>query len=126
MSEQQSSLYPKMGAYGMAIAIALGAMGAHVIKKKFGAYEVDIWNTATQYLVYHLIPLLILDLIQPVPNKRKIWAGGLFCCGIVLFCGSLYAIALGAPKWFGAITPIGGTAWIVAWVLLGSSIKSSH
>jgi uncharacterized membrane protein YgdD (TMEM256/DUF423 family) len=107
--------YVSVGAIVMALAIALGAFGAHFIKNRYDAYSQELWSTSTQYLFYHAIGIIILGLI---PLEKAHIVAMLWIFGIVVFCGTLYAIALGGPKWLGALTPIGGTAWIVAWLLL--------
>jgi len=112
-----------LGALNMAIAVMLGAFGAHGLKTKVTAEQLAWWHTGVDYHVYHALALLIIGaLIAAQPQlalpKGSAWA---LQVGIVIFSGSLYAMTLGAPRWFGAITPIGGTAFIVGWLWLAYS-----
>ncbi|MBK6758177.1 MAG: DUF423 domain-containing protein [Agitococcus sp.] len=112
-----------LGALNMAIAVMLGAFGAHGLKNKVTVEQLAWWHTGVEYHVYHALALLILGtLIAAQPQlaipKGSAWA---LQIGIVIFSGSLYAMTLGAPRWFGAITPIGGTAFIVGWLWLAYS-----
>ncbi|MBK9186274.1 MAG: DUF423 domain-containing protein [Moraxellaceae bacterium] len=112
-----------LGALNMAIAVMLGAFGAHGLKNKVTVEQLAWWHTGVEYHVYHALALLIIGtLIAAQPQlaipKGSAWA---LQIGIVIFSGSLYAMTLGAPRWFGAITPIGGTAFIVGWLWLAYS-----
>ena len=112
-----------LGALNMAIAVMLGAFGAHGLKNKVTPEQLAWWHTGVDYHVYHALALLIIGaLIAAQPQlalpKGSAWA---LQVGIVIFSGSLYAMTLGAPRWFGAITPIGGTAFIVGWLWLAYS-----
>ena len=112
-----------LGALNMAIAVMLGAFGAHGLKTKVTAEQLAWWHTGVDYHVYHALALLIIGtLIAAQPQlaipKGSAWA---LQVGIVIFSGSLYAMTLGAPRWFGAITPIGGAAFIVGWLWLAYS-----
>jgi uncharacterized membrane protein YgdD (TMEM256/DUF423 family) len=105
-----------VGAAG-ASAVLLGAFGAHALRGVLDAGGRELWHTASQYHFWHALALAAAGL-APVGRARR-WALGAFAIGIVLFCGSLYALALGAPRWCGAITPLGGLAFIVGWIALG-------
>lgn len=110
-----------IGAINMAVAVACGAFAAHGLKSRLSPEQLAWWQTGTQYFFYHALGLLIigvlgrLKLISPT-------AGWVMQMGILLFTGSLYLMALGLPRWLGAITPIGGTLFIVAWLMLAVSI----
>ncbi len=108
----------KIAALNLAIGVGLGAFGAHGLKKFADSYAIDIWQTATLYLFVHALGLLAIGILHTVSQYRADKSAYLMQGGIVIFSGSLYAMALGAPKWLGAITPIGGTLFIVAWLLL--------
>ena len=101
-------------------AVALGAFGAHGLRDQVSEQALGWWQTAAQYHFIHTLLLLGLGLLLPRAANGTMLsvAGWLSLAGIVLFSGSLYAMALGAPRWFGAITPVGGLAWIAAWALL--------
>ena len=96
-----------------AISIALGAFGAHGLKDNLALIPEASgwWQTATFYLLTHAVALGAIA-------GRSVWPARLWAIGGVIFAGTLYAMALGAPRWFGAITPIGGTSLIIAWALL--------
>jgi uncharacterized membrane protein YgdD (TMEM256/DUF423 family) len=102
------------------IAVVLGAFGAHGLKGRLDAAMLSAYETAVQYHFYHTLALLGLAvLMQRVGEKTLIMASGyLFIAGILLFSGSLYALALGGPRWLGPITPVGGLAFMAAWLLL--------
>ena len=94
-----------------ATAVALGAFGAHGLKEALqqNPDAIGWWNTATQYLLIHAIA------VGAIKSMRSVY---LWFIGSLIFSSTLYAMALGAPKWLGAITPIGGTLLISGWVLL--------
>ncbi|MGN2242203.1 DUF423 domain-containing protein [Frateuria sp. GZRR33] len=100
-----------------ASAVLLGAFGAHALRGVLGAGERELWHTASQYHFWHALALAIACLAPAGKARRCALAA--FAVGIVLFCGSLYALALGAPRWYGAITPLGGLAFIAGWIALG-------
>ena len=113
-------MFIALGALNMALAVMLGAFGAHGLKAKVAAEQLAWWQTGVEYHVYHALALVGLGLalaIQPTLAVPK-GAGWSLQIGILIFCGSLYAMTLGAPRWFGAITPIGGLAFIVGWLWL--------
>jgi uncharacterized membrane protein YgdD (TMEM256/DUF423 family) len=99
-----------------AIAIALGAFGAHGLKDRLALIPeaTGWWQTATFYLLTHAVAIGAIA-------GRSIWPASLWAIGSVIFAGTLYAMALGAPRWFGAITPIGGSLLIAGWLLLAWS-----
>lgn len=102
----------------MALAVALGAFGAHALKARLAPEALDIWRTGVTYHAWHALALVAVGLLMlhaPGSGALRV-AGWLFAAGIVLFGGSLYALALGAPRAFGAVTPFGGLAFIAGWV----------
>jgi uncharacterized membrane protein YgdD (TMEM256/DUF423 family) len=96
-----------------AIAIALGAFGAHALKDRLALLPdaAGWWQTATFYLLTHAVAIGAVA-------GRSAWPTRLWALGAAIFAGTLYAMALGAPRWFGAITPIGGALLISGWVVL--------
>lgn len=104
------------GAAG-ASAVALGAFGAHALRGVLDDRGVELWHTAVNYHFWHALALCLAVFFLHAPHRRR--ATVAFGVGIVLFSGSLYALALGAPRWLGAVTPLGGVAFIVGWLLLG-------
>ena len=95
------------------LAVALGAFGAHALDDQLTPEGLDWWHTATLYALPHAAAALAISLHAKTGLVRK--AGWAFVSGTIVFAGSLYAMALGAPRWFGAITPIGGISYLVGW-----------
>jgi len=106
-----------IAAVNMAIAVALGAFGAHGLENHASIQQLEWWHTATLYLFVHALGLLIVGLLIRLKYITQTTAW-LLQIGIVIFAGSLYAMTLGAPRWFGAITPIGGVLMIAGWLWL--------
>lgn len=112
-----------LGALFGGIAVALGAFGAHSLKQIVSTDVVSVFQTGVQYQMYHTLALLVVAIVfERLPNKWIRWSGYLFSFGILFFSGSLYLItALKAeersiPALIGAITPIGGLLFILAWL----------
>ena len=97
-----------------ALGVAMGAFGAHAVKDAVSTEALEWWRTAASY---HLIHALALGLVAAHPGHPK-WAGVAFLLGILFFSGSLYTMTLTDVRILGAITPIGGVAFITGWVLL--------
>jgi uncharacterized membrane protein YgdD (TMEM256/DUF423 family) len=108
------------GAALMAIAVALGAFGAHALKARVAPEALALWQTAVEYHVWHALGLLATGLIMlQLPDARALrLVAWLFASGILLFSGSLYGLALGAPRVLGVVTPFGGVAFIAGWAVL--------
>ncbi|MDN5621085.1 MAG: DUF423 domain-containing protein [Psychrobacter sp.] len=106
-----------IAAINMAIAVALGAFGAHGLKGVVNVQQLEWWHTATLYLFVHALGLLLVGLLIRLRYATQTTAF-LLQIGIIIFAGSLYAMTLGAPRWFGAITPIGGVLMIAGWLWL--------
>ena len=112
-----------------ALAVALGAFGAHALEDQLSPKRAEVYSTANFYHFIHTVLLLSVYLLGTLKgwNSRLLWAGKALGIGLLLFCGSLYFVAtrelLGAESagWVGAITPIGGLAFIFAWILIGLS-----
>jgi uncharacterized membrane protein YgdD (TMEM256/DUF423 family) len=104
-----------------ALAVVFGAFGAHALKQRLAPDALAIWQTAVQYHMWHALGLVAVGLIvqHDAPSGWLRASGLLFLGGIVLFSGSLYALALGAPRGLGMVTPFGGLALIAAWLCLG-------
>ena len=115
-----------------ALSVALGAFAAHTLKGSISDYAFGIFETAVKYQFYHVFALLIAGILyKDYPGKWVKWSGGLFIVGIVLFSGSLYALAiikaavLPGYNWVGAITPFGGLCFILGWIFLFFGISSN-
>jgi uncharacterized membrane protein YgdD (TMEM256/DUF423 family) len=110
-----------LGSLNMALAIAIGAFGAHGLKGKISENMLNNWNTGAHYHLLHGVALLVIGLLIAqlgAHGDGAQVAGWLLFAGIVLFSGSLYVMALTGVKVLGAITPIGGLAFIVGWIWL--------
>ena len=108
-----------------ALSVAFGAFAAHTLKQSISAYALEIFETAVKYQFYHVFALLAVGILyKEFPNKFLKWSGRLFVAGIILFSGSLYILtAIKAAvqpgyNWIGAITPVGGLCFIIAWIFL--------
>ncbi|WP_404424730.1 DUF423 domain-containing protein [Nibricoccus sp. IMCC34717] len=98
--------------------VALGAFGAHALRDRLAALgTAATWETATRYHLVHAVALLALAaLVERIPAGTAI--GRLWTLGTLLFSGSLYALALGGPRWLGPVTPLGGICLLAGWALL--------
>lgn len=96
-------------------AVALGAFGAHALQSRLGAQQLGWWHTAVEYQMWHALAVLVLGLAGSPRMRLPAW---MLAGGAILFSATLYAMALGAPRWFGAVTPLGGLAMIGGWALL--------
>ncbi|OUW17378.1 MAG: hypothetical protein CBD18_04810 [Opitutales bacterium TMED158] len=110
----------RIAAISAALAIALGAFGAHALEERLTAADkLEVWRTATLYHIAHSLALMALALAKgPILSKRFALAAKLWGVGILLFSGSLYALALEAPRWLGPVTPVGGLSLIAGWMAL--------
>lgn len=119
------------GAFNAMLAVILGAFGAHALKEKLTEKYLAIWETAVQYQMFHAIGLIIIGILMSSsllgPISQLNWAGWLLLAGIIIFSGSLYILSLSGIGILGAITPIGGVAFIVGWIMLiVAATKFSH
>ncbi len=105
------------------IVVVLGAFGAHALEARLGADLLETWHTAVQYQMFHTIGLLTVAGLasKQTATTTLQWSGRLFAAGLLLFCGSLYVLALTGIRVLGAITPIGGVAWLAAGALRANS-----
>jgi uncharacterized membrane protein YgdD (TMEM256/DUF423 family) len=112
------------GGITMALAVVLGAFGAHTLENRLSEKMLDIYQTGVTYHFYHAIGLLILGLVAYyLPDSSWLkWSGWLMIGGILLFSGSLYILAVGGLRWLGAVTPIGGLFFIVSWILFAVAV----
>ena len=116
-----------------ALAVILGAFGAHALKQLVSENAVITFETGVRYQFYHVFALLTTGILyKDFSNKWMNYAGNLFITGIVLFSGSLYVltffVALVRPalNWIGIITPFGGLAFILGWIFLFVGIKNGN
>jgi uncharacterized membrane protein YgdD (TMEM256/DUF423 family) len=102
----------------LALATACGAFGVHSLRAQLTPERLQVWDTALRYHFFQSLGLLGVGLaLRSRGGTLLRTAAWLLACGVVLFCGSLYALALGAPRALGVLTPLGGLAWIAAWLL---------
>jgi uncharacterized membrane protein YgdD (TMEM256/DUF423 family) len=102
------------------LAVVLGAFGAHGLKDKLAPELMVVFQTAVQYHFYHTLVLLVVAiLLLRYPQQSVLIASAsLLIAGLLLFSGSLYLLALSGVRWLGAVTPLGGVAFLLAWLLL--------
>ncbi|HKQ34933.1 MAG TPA: DUF423 domain-containing protein [Nitrospiraceae bacterium] len=114
-----SQRFLMLGAILAGCGVAAGAFGAHSLKEILDAPMLQVFETATRYLMYHAFGLCIVSwAIDRHPEQGLEKSGWFFILGIVLFSGSLYVVSLAGIRWVGAITPIGGLAFLIGWILL--------
>jgi uncharacterized membrane protein YgdD (TMEM256/DUF423 family) len=115
-----------LGAVSGFISVAAGAFGAHALRSRLTPEYLGVFETAARYQMYHALALLAVAwAITRGSGSTAQWAGWLFVVGTVLFSGSLYALALSGIRWLGAITPLGGVAFLAGWLCLALSWKRS-
>jgi uncharacterized membrane protein YgdD (TMEM256/DUF423 family) len=113
------------GAVALAVAVILGAFGAHGLGDRLDANSRSVYETAVMYHFFHALGLLIVSLMPKsgfLTQSQASWVCGLLGVGIVLFSGSLYVLAITRIPILGAITPFGGLAFIAGWVVLAWSL----
>lgn len=125
MNSTQSMFLRISGVVG-ALGVVTGAFGAHGLESRLDPDMLTIWETAVRYHFYHAIPLIALCLAsaQTWEKRAATIAASMFLVGIAVFSGSLYVLALTEMRWLGAITPIGGAAFITGWIALAMCAPS--
>lgn len=114
----------RLGAIAMVFGVALGAFGAHGLKSRLSPDLLAVYETGVRYHLVHGLALFVAAWLAGEDQTRSArLAGVLFVVGILLFSGSLYLMALTGIRALGAITPLGGVAWIVAWGLLATRVR---
>lgn len=110
------------GAVNALLSVAFGAFGAHMLEGRVADKYLATWQTAVQYQMFHSIGLMVVALLMSSTMIGHLgslsWAGYLMLAGIIIFSGSLYVLSLTGISVLGAITPIGGVAFIAGWVML--------
>ena len=107
-----------------ASAVLLGAFGAHALRGVLDARGAELWHTAVDYHAWHALALAVAAGLGRGRSGRAAMAA--FAVGIVLFSGSLYALALGASRWVGIVTPFGGLAFVAGWLALGWTLRTRN
>ncbi len=119
-----AKLFLALGSIAALAAVLIGAFGAHGLKERIAPDLLPVYKTGVEYHFYHALGLILVGLAAfhlPESGYLK-GAGWAMLIGIVLFSGSLYVLALTGLRWFGAITPVGGIAFIVAWGLFAAAV----
>jgi uncharacterized membrane protein YgdD (TMEM256/DUF423 family) len=112
-------LFFGLGAWSALISVAAGAFGAHALRGSLAPELLAAFETAARYQMYHALGLLAIARVASRWRTSLVrWAGGLFVGGTLLFSGSLYALALTGNRRLGAVTPIGGAAFLTGWICL--------
>ena len=115
-----------MGSIFAGLAVAAGAFGAHFLKGTLDAPMLAAFETASRYQMYHALGLCVVSwAIDRHPDARFAVVGWLFTVGILLFAGSLYGVSLSGVRWLGALTPLGGAAFIAGWGFLAWGLWKS-
>jgi uncharacterized membrane protein YgdD (TMEM256/DUF423 family) len=110
-----------LGALSAAVSVGAGAFGAHALKARLAPDMLAVFETGARYQMYHALGLAAAAWAAsrgPAAHGAAAWAGWLFALGTVLFSGSLYALALSGVRALGAVTPLGGVAFIAGWIAL--------
>ena len=118
MADARSPLIA-LGALNAAIAVAAGAFAAHGLRDRLDARALEVFETGARYQMYHAFAIILAGIIASAGARGTQAAGWLFQAGIVLFSGSLYVLALTGVKGLGAVTPLGGVAFLAGWLWLG-------
>jgi uncharacterized membrane protein YgdD (TMEM256/DUF423 family) len=110
------------GALLAALAVVAGAFAAHALRARLAPEALALVDTAARYQLMHALALVAIGLLQAIrPSFAAKLSAGAFTAGVILFCGSLYALAFGAPRFLGMVAPVGGTLLIAGWLLLATA-----
>jgi len=116
-------LYIITGSVFAALAILFGAFGSHALKEKLTLEQLEIYDIATRYLMFHALGIFAIGILgYQVPSEVLTWSLLLMVFGILIFSGSLYLISLAGYKKLGMVTPIGGLALIISWLMVAYNI----
>lgn len=114
-----SRLFWILGCIFALTAVAAGAFGAHALGERLPQSLLAIFQTGVRYQMYHAVALLLISRAAVVwPGRWASAAGWMFVAGILLFSGSLYVLAITGIRWLGAVTPLGGVAFLAGWAAL--------
>ena len=108
------------GAILMLAGVILGAFGAHLLESRLAARQLASYHTGVTYQLLHALGLVLVGLVGQVAGvaTRLRWSARLMLAGIFFFSGSIYLMTAGAPRWLGAVAPVGGLSFMAAWALL--------
>jgi len=120
------TLWTALGSLFAALGVGLGAFGAHALKGRLSVEDLAIFEVGVRYQMYHALALLFVGFLASKVDSTLIKvAGWAFVLGIVVFSGSLYTLVFTGVRTWGAVTPVGGLAFIVAWLLVGVAVIKS-
>ncbi len=112
-------VFVALGAISALVAVAAGAFGAHALRDRLAPEMLSVFEVGARYHMYHALALLAAAwAVGRWPGGAAVAAGWLFVAGTVVFSGSLYLLALTGQRWLGAVTPLGGLAFILGWAAL--------
>ena len=112
-------LFFPLGSLSALVGVALGAFGAHGLRGRVAPDMLNVFEIGVRYQLYHALALLVVGAIAGrLPAGTLAIAGWLFVAGTVVFSGSLYVLVLSGQRWLGAVTPLGGLAFLAGWLLL--------
>ena len=121
-------VFLSVGGLSGCLAVAAGAFGAHALRDRVPADLLDVFQTGATYQMYHALALVAVGMLMArFSSDGSAWltaSGWLFLAGSILFSGSLYLLALSGTTWLGAITPLGGVAFLLAWLALAVGVLS--
>jgi uncharacterized membrane protein YgdD (TMEM256/DUF423 family) len=119
-----TKIFIVLASLNAALAVGLGAFGAHSLRDKLPADLLNTYQTGVQYHFYHALGLFAVAFVaSQLPSSALVkWSGWLMLIGIILFSGSLYGLTLSGIRWLGVVTPLGGVAFITAWLLLAWAV----
>lgn len=116
-------LFFAVGCVSALVAVALGAFGAHGLRGRLVPDMLMSFEIGVRYQMYHALGLLAVGLaLSRWPSSAVALAGWLFIAGTVVFCGTLYLLAVSGQRWLGAVTPVGGAAFIAGWLVLAWAV----
>ncbi len=120
MSLPASQVFLALGALYGFLGVAFGAFGAHALRARLSVDMLAVWKTAVEYQMFHALALLAVGLLLRAGGSSTLLnvSGACFAGGVLLFSGSLYALALSGVRVLGAITPLGGLLFLIGWALL--------
>jgi uncharacterized membrane protein YgdD (TMEM256/DUF423 family) len=126
MKAAMDRVFISIGAISGLLAVAAGAFGAHALRERLSVSALDTFQTGAQYQMYHALATVAVGiLLARFSIDGSAWlgaAGWLFVAGTLLFSGSLYLLALTDVRWLGAITPLGGVAFLLGWLALAIGV----
>lgn len=120
-------LFGVAGAISGLIGVAAGAFGAHALRNRLSPDLLAVFETGARYQMYHALALLAVSwAVSRWALPQAAWAGWLFLAGTVIFTGSLYMLSLTGARWLGAITPLGGLAFLLGWACLAWAMAAGR